>query len=59
MSDPEFLDSPNEPAEFESIPTSSEEVESAGRSCLAILILAVLILILVCVWIGFWSTADG
>ena len=39
--------------------TTTADVESAGRSCMAILILAVVILLLLCVWIGIRSTGAG
>jgi hypothetical protein len=38
--------------EQETVPTSPADVESAGRSCMAIVILAAVIIILLCLWIG-------
>ena len=39
--------------------SSPADIESAGRSCMAILVLAVVIFLLLCVWIGFRSTGVG
>jgi cobalamin biosynthesis Mg chelatase CobN len=39
--------------------SSPADVESAGRSCMAILVLAALIFLLLCVWIGLRSTGAG
>jgi hypothetical protein len=39
--------------------SSPADIESAGRSCMAILVLAAVILLLLCVWIGFRSTGAG
>ncbi len=39
--------------------SSPADIESAGRSCMAILVLAALILLLLCVWIGLRSTGAG
>ena len=39
--------------------SSPADVESAGRSCMAILVLATIILLLLCVWIGLRSTGVG
>lgn len=39
--------------------TSPADVESAGRSCMAILVLAAVILLVLCVWIGLSSTGAG
>jgi hypothetical protein len=39
--------------------SSPADVESAGRSCMAILVLAAMILLLLCVWIGLRSTGTG
>jgi cobalamin biosynthesis Mg chelatase CobN len=43
----------------DSVLSSPADIESAGRSCMAILVLAALILLLLCVWIGFRSTGAG
>jgi hypothetical protein len=45
--------------EADSMLSSPADIESAGRSCMAILVLAVVILLLLCVWIGFRSTGAG
>jgi len=44
---------------IDSVLTTEADVESAGRSCMAILVLAMVILLLLCVWIGFRSTGVG
>jgi hypothetical protein len=43
----------------DSVLSSPADIESAGRSCMAILVLAALILLLLCVWIGFRSSGAG
>ena len=43
----------------DSVLSSPADIESAGRSCMAILVLAVVILLLLCVWIGFRSSGVG
>jgi cobalamin biosynthesis Mg chelatase CobN len=43
----------------ESVLSSPADIESAGRSCMAILVLAAVILLLLCVWIGLRSTGAG
>jgi hypothetical protein len=43
----------------ESLPSSPADIESAGRSCMAILVLAAVILLLLCVWLGLRSTGVG
>ena len=48
-----------DPAEFETVLTTAADVESAGRSCLAIVVLAVIILALLLLWIVVRSTAGG
>ena len=45
--------------DLESLPSSPADIESAGRSCMAILVLAAVILLLLCVWIGLRSTGAG
>ena len=35
------------------------DIESAGRSCMAILVLAAIIFLLLCVWLGLRSTGVG
>ena len=39
--------------------SSPADIESAGRSCMAILVIAAVILLLLCVWIGFRSSGVG
>ena len=39
--------------------SSPADIESAGRSCMAILVLAAVILLLLCVWIGCRSSGAG
>jgi hypothetical protein len=39
--------------------SSPADIESAGRSCMAILVLAAIIFLLLCVWIGLLSTGVG
>ena len=43
----------------DSVLSSPADIESAGRSCMAILVLAAVILLLLCVWIGLRSTGLG
>jgi hypothetical protein len=39
--------------------SSPADIESAGRSCMAILVIAAIIFLLLCVWIGLRSTGAG
>jgi hypothetical protein len=39
--------------------SSPADIASAGRSCTAILVLAALIVLLLCVWIGLRATGAG
>jgi len=39
--------------------SSPADIESAGRSCMAILVLAAIIFLLLCVWFGLRSTGVG
>jgi hypothetical protein len=39
--------------------SSPADIESAGRSCMAILVLAAIIFLLLCVWLGLRSTGVG
>lgn len=61
MRSEEVLPEPEEHIEdlkgYESVPVAAADVESAGRSCLAILILAGIIVILLFVWIIYRSTS--
>ena len=57
---------PSEPVDAEpddldadSVLNSPADIESAGRSCMAILVLAAVILLLLCAWIGLRSTGAG
>ena len=43
----------------DSVLSSPADIESAGRSCMAILVLMVVILLLLCVWVGLRSTGVG
>jgi cobalamin biosynthesis Mg chelatase CobN len=43
----------------DSVLSSPADIESAGRSCMAILVIAAVILLLLCVWIGFGSSGAG
>ncbi len=43
----------------EAVLTTAADVESAGRSCMAILVLGLVILLILCVWIGFRATGVG
>ena len=43
----------------DSVLSSPADIESAGRSCMAILVLAAIIIILLCVWIVLRSTGAG
>jgi hypothetical protein len=50
---------PADDLDADSVLSSPADIESAGRSCMAILVLAVVILLLLCVWIGLRSTGAG
>lgn len=43
-------------AHLDTVPTSAADVESAGRSCLAILILIFVIVVIAAVWFVIWSS---
>ena len=43
----------------ETVATSAADVASAGRSCMAILVLGVVIVLLVCVWLAYRSVSGG
>ena len=51
----------NEAEDFgtDTVLTTAADVESAGRSCMAILVLGLVILLVLCVWIGFRATGVG
>jgi hypothetical protein len=52
LADPDETETDEEVlAELESVPTSPADVESAGRSCMAIVIMLAVILIVVGVWL--------
>jgi hypothetical protein len=50
---------PEDDLDPDAVLSSPADIESAGRSCMAILVLAVVILLLLCVWIGLRSTGAG
>jgi cobalamin biosynthesis Mg chelatase CobN len=50
---------PGERDDADLVLSSPADIESAGRSCMAILVLAAVILLLLCVWIGLRSTGAG
>lgn len=52
-------DADPEDADLGTVLTSPADVESAGRSCMAILVLLALIVLLVGVWIVVRSTGGG
>ncbi len=52
-------DGSQDSAGTEQLLTSAADVESAGRSCLIILILGAIALLLICLWIGLRSTGAG
>ena len=43
----------------DSVLSSPADIESAGRSCMAILVLVVVILLLLCVWVSLRSIGVG
>jgi hypothetical protein len=43
----------------ETVATSAADVASAGRSCMAILVLGVIIVLLVCVWLAYRSVGGA
>ncbi|HEX2280226.1 MAG TPA: hypothetical protein VHG52_00560 [Thermomicrobiales bacterium] len=45
--------------DVDSVLSSPADIASAGRSCMAILVLAAIIFLLLCVWIGIRSTGVG
>jgi cobalamin biosynthesis Mg chelatase CobN len=55
----EHGDAPADDLDADALLSSPADIESAGRSCMAILVLAAVILLLLCVWIGFRSTGAG
>jgi hypothetical protein len=52
-------EAPADDLDADAVLSSPADIESAGRSCMAILVLAVVILLLLCVWIGLRSTGAG
>ncbi|MBW3631894.1 MAG: hypothetical protein KY456_02580 [Chloroflexi bacterium] len=52
-------DNDAEDFETDTVLTTAADVESAGRSCMAILVLGLVILLVLCVWIGFRATGVG
>jgi hypothetical protein len=45
--------------EVDPVLSTPADIESAGRSCMAILVIAAIIFLLLCVWIGLRSTGAG
>jgi hypothetical protein len=45
--------------EADPVLSSPADIESAGRSCMAILVIAAIIFLLLCVWIGLRSTGPS
>ena len=45
--------------EADPVLSTPADIESAGRSCMAILVIAAIIFLLLCVWIGLRSTGAG
>jgi cobalamin biosynthesis Mg chelatase CobN len=52
-------ESPADDLDADAALSSPADIESAGRSCMAILVIAAVILLLLCVWIGFGSSGAG
>jgi hypothetical protein len=52
-------ESPADDLDSDAALSSPADIESAGRSCMAILVIAAVILLLLCVWIGFGSSGAG
>jgi len=50
---------PADEVDADAVLSSPADIESAGRSCMAILVLAAIIFLLLCVWIGLRSTGAG
>ena len=50
---------PADEVDADAVLSSPADIESAGRSCMAILVLAAIIFLLLCVWIGLRSTGLG
>jgi hypothetical protein len=50
---------PEDDLDPDAVLSSPADIESAGRSCMAILVIAAVILLLLCVWIGFRSSGVG
>lgn len=45
--------------DVDSVLSSPADIASAGRSCTAIIVLAAVILLMLCVWIGLRATGAG
>ena len=52
-------DAPADELDADAVLSSPADIESAGRSCMAILVIAAIIFLLLCVWIGLRSTGAG
>jgi cobalamin biosynthesis Mg chelatase CobN len=48
-----------EAAEIETVPTTAADVESAGRSCMAIVIILALIVLVLLLWLTLRSIGVG
>jgi hypothetical protein len=55
----ELDDAPADDLDADALLSSPADIASAGRSCMAILVLAAVIFLLLCVWIGFRSSGAG
>jgi hypothetical protein len=55
----ELDDAPADDPDADALLSSPADIASAGRSCMAILVLAAVIFLLLCVWIGLRSTGAG
>jgi hypothetical protein len=52
-------ESPIEEREFDTVPVSPADIESAGRSCMAILVMIVVIVVILLLWVVVRSTGIG
>jgi cobalamin biosynthesis Mg chelatase CobN len=48
-----------EAAEIETVPTTAADVESAGRSCMAIVVILALIVVVLALWLALRSIGVG
>jgi hypothetical protein len=49
----------SEAADFETVPTTTADVESAGRSCMAIIVILGLIVLVLALWLALRSIGGG